>query len=234
MKKITTEYLKEYFEAPEPLRKQEFLQNLDRRPGKISLLSILQIQFHYISKLAWIVSLILFLVALSIIFIYKLPQIGTVCSLIPFVVLISLCESMRSYRYGMEELELSAPLSLKNIILARLFVLGVGNLMELMLLAALCGGTFYEELLLLLVPYLVTAGGGNIIIRKCPGRDGTWYCCVFATIVACLEYTASLNYSYLYSSQYRGFWLILVLLSLLFALMEGKKTIKLHGGLLWN
>lgn len=234
MKKIITQYLKEYFKAPEPLRKQEFLQRLDRQRDKISLLSMLQIQLHYISKLSWIVSFGLFLAALSIICVYKLPQIGTVCSLMPFVVLISLCETIRSYRYGMEELELAAPFSLKSIILARLFILGIGNLVELALLAAICGGTFYEELLFLLVPYLLTAGGGTVIIRKYPGSNGTRYCCVLATIVACLEHTASVNYSYLYSSQYTSFWLILAILSLLFVLMEGRKTIKSSEELIWN
>lgn len=224
MKKITTAYLKEYFEAPKPLKKQAFLQSLNRQRGKMPLLSMLRIQLHYISRLSWIVSITLFLAALSVICIYKLHQIGTVCALMPFVVLTALCESVRSYRYGMEELESAAPFSLKSIILARLFLLGAGNLLELFLLAAICGGSFYKELLFLLVPYLVTAGGGTAIIRKYPGRDGTWYCCILAAVVACIEYTIGLHYSYLYSSQYLGCWLLLLALSLLFSLVEGKKT----------
>lgn len=224
MKKNITRYLQQYFEAPAPLGKQKFLQSLYRQSEKLSLFSMLQIQLHYISRLSWIVSLVLFLAALSIIYVYKLHQIGTVCALMPFVVLISLCESVRSYRYGMEELELSTPFSLKSIILARLFILGIGNLGELSLLAVICGGTFYEELLFLLVPYLFTAGGGTVIIRKYPGKDGTWYCCILAAVVACIEYTISLNYSCLYSPQYRICWLTLVILSLLFVLIEGKKT----------
>ena len=53
--------------------------------------------------------------------------VGAVYGLVPFLVLISVTESTRSYRYEMEELELSSRFSLKSIVMARMVILGVGG-----------------------------------------------------------------------------------------------------------
>ena len=65
--------------------------------------------------------------------------VSMIYGVVPFLVMLSVTESMRSYRYGMEELELSARFSLKSIVMARMLMLGIGNLAVLIAIAGVLG-----------------------------------------------------------------------------------------------
>ena len=63
MKQDMKQALKDVFEAPEPVGKQAFFKTM--RPSNISQLTFLRIQAAFIPKAVWLLSVILFGIALA-------------------------------------------------------------------------------------------------------------------------------------------------------------------------
>lgn len=211
--------IEEFFEAPKPKRRQQFLREAESRKediysDKISLRYMVMIQISYISKWVWILSVLLFIIAFILCrFIHK-EILWAVSAVIPFIVTISLAECMRSVVYGMGELEMASRFSLKNVIMTRMFILGVCNMILLFAVVAASGNGMWKNIVYMLVPYLSTAAGGMEIFRMFPAREGTFMSCGFAVIISAVDVIAAKSYSWIYDAQFFGFWVISVIILL--------------------
>lgn len=167
------EDLAKYYEAPKPERKQAFIRKMGVQ--KINLVHLVGMQAKYISKWVWIASVLFCGLTYGIAYIMQgiieEKHISMIFALLPFLVMLSITESMRSYRYGMEELELSTRFSLKSIVMARMFLLGIGNLAVLIFIGMLLGNKADLHMLYILTPYFLSAGGGLYIVRNVRGNE---------------------------------------------------------------
>lgn len=183
MKYALKKGLKEYFEAPAPLHKKEFLQKLPQ--PKMNLFEFTFYQAGYIRKWIWAASAFIFVAALILGGMFPAHMLWIVSALTPFLALTILSECGRSERYEMNELEMATRFSLKSIIIARLGILGMENLLFLCLLIPV---SIWKQAadplwtgLYILTPYLLTAYIGLYIVCRFRGPE-TIYFCAAATI----------------------------------------------------
>jgi len=224
--------LKEYFEAPEPERKKEFIRKLERQP--MSLGNMIRIQICYISKHVWVLSAILFMAAVFLNRYVEEKYIGSVYAMIPLLVMLAVTESMRSYRFGMYELETSSRFSLKAVILIRMLILGIGNLAIILVVALVGRQDVFSQIIYMLVPYMITAAGGLMITRRMADREGTYICMAFSMFIAVLTVALPWQFDMMYSQDYIGMWIIAGILCTLLIVREVKRTIRMTEDLAWN
>lgn len=139
---ITQETFLRYLESkryqkPIQEHKRQFFRRLEA--PKPRLLHMVTTQIAFLPKWSWILSVIVFMGAFSLNCFFPEKVLGVVLGTIPFFVLITVTECVRSISYGMEELEMAARFSLKSIVLARLGILGSSNLLLLLLLMPFLG-----------------------------------------------------------------------------------------------
>ena len=232
MERRLKEGLKYYYEAPVPQRKEEFIRRLGIQKINLSYLVILQAR--YISKWAWFGSILFCILTYVMSCTLDDKYVGVVFAILPFWVMLSVTESMRSYRYGMEELELSARFSLKSVVMARLLVLGVSNLIELAVLSTILGSSANFHVLYVMTPYFLTAGGGLYIVRNIRGHENTMYCFILAAIVCILELIIQWEYKEIFLQSYINVWAVLCMAGVLFTIRECYRNIRTTEELAWN
>ena len=232
MERRLKEELCRYYEAPAPQRKQEFV----RRFGvpHVNLPYLVWMQVRYIYKWVWLVSVGICVVIYAATYIMDEKYVSMVYGLVPFLVLISATESMRSYRYGMEELELSARFSLKSIVMARMAMLGLGNLMVLLVIVNVLGQRAGYHVLHILTPYFLTAGGGLYIVRTVRGSENTFYCFMLAIAVSFLQMLLPWRFSELFAPNYMPIWTALFVVGIVMTVKESYRTIRMTEDLAWN
>lgn len=226
------EQLKEIYEAPKPSGKRAFFRKIELPPLKIG--NILWMQWFYITKWEWIVSAILFGVAVVVGHLYREWVFITVLAMLPFLAVVSVSESVRSITWGMSELEMSARFSLKSVVLARMVIVGTANVVLEMILALLVRGNFLETVLYLFVPYLFTAYGSLILVRTIPGKDGIYACAGLGVLVSMMTEFSIIQYSWIYQTRYEGFWFVVVCFIMYLITKEGKRNIRKMEELVWN
>lgn len=212
--------LKKIYEAPPPERKQDFFCQM--APLPIHSWYIVKSQVFYISKLEWILSIALFAVTVFTSYFSEGAVFGTVLVLVPYLAAAGISESIRSELYGMNELEMAARFSLKNIILARMCIIGIENLILVLASAFFIQGEVLLTMLYLAVPYLVTVYGSFLIVRKISGKEGVYVCMGYSTAVSFAAGFSFLNYTWIYQEQFLCFWTVSVLLLLAAGLREGR------------
>ena len=224
--------LKEYFEAPEPERKKEFIRKLERQP--MSMGTMIRIQICYISKYVWVLSAVLFMAAVFLNRYVEEKYIGSVFAMIPLLVMLAVTESMRSYRFGMYELETSSRFSLKAVILTRMLILGIGNLAIILVVALVGRQDVFSQIIYMLVPYMITAAGGLMITRRLADKEGTFICMAFSMFVAVLTAALPWQFDIIYSQDYMGMWIIAGILCTVLIVREVNRTIRMTEDLAWN
>lgn len=225
--------IKKYFEAPEPARKQEFLERAAKQAAvrnKISLLYMLWIQFSYISKFLWVLSALIFAGAFIAAGYIGSQIVWCLSASMPFIVTFSLSASLRSVIYGMQEFEMSSRFTLKSIIMSRVIILGAINISLLFIAAFLSGNGMWRSALYMLVPYLLSATGGFIILRKFPSREGVGLSSVFCIVISLIDMKSINSYSFIYEARYTGIWIITVIMLFITACYESVKTADAIGG----
>ena len=232
MERRLKEELKDYYKAPTPQRKQAFVRQFG--VTRINLAYLTALQAKYISKWTWFCSVLFCGVIFSMACTVDEMIVKVVFAILPFWVMVSVTESMRSYRYGMEELELSARFSLKSIVMARLLVLGVGNLAVLVVLSGMLSNFTKFHVLHVMTPYFLTAGGGLFIVRNIRGKENTLYCFVLAAVVSILELIMQWQYEKFFLQRYTDMWAVVCVASVLFTLRESYRTIRMTEDLAWN
>lgn len=232
MERRRKEQMTVYFEAPKPERKQAFI----RRMGvlRIDIARLVMMQARYISKWVWISSVLLCGMAYAITFFMEERYVSAIIALIPFLVMFSVTESMRSYRYKMEELELSTRFSLKSIVMARMLMLGIGNLVVLVIVTALLENRMELNMLHVLTPYFLTASGGLYIVRKVNGNESVFFCFLLAMLVSALRLWLPWRFSEILLPQFVPIWALVCILAMLITARESYRTIRMTEDLLWN
>lgn len=182
--------LNQAFQAPPPLRKGEFLQNmtpLKPHPGDFLL-----VQFCYIRKRIWIVSLAFFVATLYASLVLSADTLWGISAFTPLLALMMVAETGRSARYEMAELEMATRFSLKSVLLARLGILGLGNLLLLGVLfpVSLLGNQIppVQAGLYIVTPFLSTTFLCLHIVRRYREQGGIYLCTGVAVCIGLLSY----------------------------------------------
>ena len=232
MKRKRREELAAYFEAPGPEKKQAFTRQFGMQ--KMNLLHVVSMQARYISKGVWIFSVIFFGVAFLLAQAAEAKYVGMIVGLIPFLVMLSVTESMRSYYYQMEELELSARFSLKSIVMARMVMLGLGNLAVLAGVMLVLRGRMQISIIYLMSPYFLTAGGGLCIVRNLRGKESILLCFGLAALVCGVSLYLPWRFEAVYAPQNTWIWVCACITGMLVTARESYRMIRRTEDLAWN
>lgn len=232
MERKLKEELSVYFDVPEPRRKQSFLRQFGVK--KISLFPLALMQIKYISKWVWMVSGIFCGMTYAVIDVIEMKYVSFILAFIPFLVMLSITESMRSYRYGMEELEISARFSLKSIVLARMLILGITNLVLILGIIQIISGRMEIQVLHVFTPYFMTTSGGLYIVRNVRGNESTFFCFTLAVVVCSLQILLPWQFGELYLPDYTPAWLVFCMTGIVVTMRESYRTIRKTEELIWN
>lgn len=234
MDKNRKRQLERVFEAPEPVDKRRFFREMEPRP--IGMWHILKAQFSYISKWSWGTAALLLGIVVYMSQFYEREMLGVVLSLMPFLALAGVAESVRSSMYGMEELEMSSRFSLKSVILARMAVVGMEDVLLALFFAWIVNGearvlteqgSFFRVILYLFAPYLLSACGSLWIVRNFAGKDGLYACAVLALIVSVSAFNSAINFQWIYQERYLSVWLVATVVLGGLALHENRRMLQM-------
>lgn len=221
-----------YFEAPKPVRKRAFVQQFGM--PKMNPCYVIFMQAKYISKWVWIASLLFFGGAILLTWVAEPKYISMFLGCIPFLVMFSVTESMRSYRYGMEELELSARFSLKSIVLARMLMLGIGNMVVLLGAVFVLRSSLQISIAYVMTPYFLTAGGGLWIVRRVRSKENNLYCFALAALVSASVWYLPWQFKAMYAAQNVWMWAGACIIGIVITVRESFRTIRMTEDLAWN
>lgn len=233
MKRELKRRLRQYYEAPAPEQKQEFLLKMHtpkRRTG-----AMLLVQLRYIPLSAWVLSVALFVLMLLSDRILPVYYAGTTYALVPFLGVTTISVSMRSSRYRMAELESTTLFSLGGVVMMRMLLLGTGNLLMLAVRSFFADASFpAAELLYILAPYMLTASGSLMVYRRYAQREANYMSLAISTGVAVLELSAAHGAAFLFEDRYAALWAAwCVLLVVLFA-VQIRKSMQTMEEMVWN
>ncbi|MDE6844192.1 MAG: hypothetical protein K2J99_00280 [Lachnospiraceae bacterium] len=214
MKREIKEQLGRIYEAPPPLHKKEFLQKWNY--PSMSLMEFLTSQAAYIRKRNWGISAIVFVIAMFGAVMASKNLVWIISAFTPLLALTVLTECGRSENYEMEELEMATRFSLKSVILARMGILGMGNMIVLCFLLAV--GIWDEALepvqagICIIMPYLLTAFIGLHIVRMVKGQEAVYFCVGAAVCVGSSVFLFREKFLQLYKGWNPLWWGGIVLL----------------------
>ena len=165
-------------EKPDPAKKEAFLKTFRfgqmPKTTKITLDKMLLIQVKYIRKTSWLAALVLILAA-ALITRGKPDSVLQIAALTPLLAFVTEIETRRSYAYGMAELEMTTPFSLRSIRYARFLILGLFDFAVLVGLALFIRKYVTlrtaATLSLLLLPFLLTMACALLFERTDFGRN---------------------------------------------------------------
>lgn len=232
MERRLKEELGRYYEAPKPQRKQAFIRQFGVQ--KINLPRLVLMQARYISKWAWLVSILFCVFIYTASYVMEEKYVSVIYGMVPFLVMISVPGSTRSYRYGMEELELSTRFSLKSIVMARMSMLGIVNMVVLIVIANILGQCEGYHVLHVLTPYFLTAGGSLYIVRTIRGSENIFLCFMLAVAVSFLQILLPWKFRELFASDYMPMWGVCFIIGVLITVKESYRTIRMTEDLVWN
>ncbi len=232
MERKRREELAAYFDAPKPERKQVFIRQFQM--PKMNLRHITAMQARYISKWVWVFSALFFGGSFLIAQTAEQRYVHMALGFVPFLVMVSLTESTRSYRYGMEELELSARFSLKSIVMARMAALGLGNLAVLIGAMLVLSSRVQINPVHMMTPYFLTAGGGLFIVRNVRGKESNLLCFGLAVFVCAAMQCLPWQFQDIYLPQSVWIWACACAAGVLLTIWESLHTIRMTEELRWN
>ena len=165
--------MKEICRSGEPEDKGEFFRELriqgllHRRPVVMNHGEFLARQLCYIEKWVWVLSGMLML---FIVWVCSRNTGNYPFALTPLLAVGILAETGRSYRWKMAELEHAARFSLRSIVLARMFLVGLidtaGLLIVTFAVRSYLTYSLIRVFLYMMVPYLLAAFLGSLYERK--------------------------------------------------------------------
>lgn len=234
--KETKEALQAAFEAPEPLRKKEFLRGLPK--AQISHMEFMLLQAAYMKKWVWAVSVLILGIALKQAVFLEKNVLCMFSALIPFMALTATTENGRSAAYGMEELEMASRFSLRSVVLARMGILGGVHFgLICALVPASLQNPIYSPLqagVYLTVPYLLTVIPGFMAARHIHGKESGYVCAGIALAVSFLFVIVGNGDAVIYQEEYFSWWVAIFLMLIIMLGAEWRRTIKETEELAWN
>lgn len=192
-----TKQIAQSFEAPAPVRKDQFLYEHGLR-SRIDRRSLITSQIGYIHKGVWILSILVLIAAVAI----WQKDVNTALRfsslVMPFVAGTGVFATMRSRMYGMNELEVATVMSLRGSIFARFSIISISHLM-LMVILSLMMGIDTDSLIVsachIVAPYLLTSVLCMELERTKAGRGNQYFCFIVSLAITVMEY---LSQSYLW------------------------------------
>ena len=204
--------MKELCRSEGPEGKREFFSRLQaqgllhRRPVVMSHGEFLAGQFCYIEKWVWVLSGMLML---FIIWVCSMNSGNYPFALTPLLAVGILAETGRSYRWKMAELEYAARFSLRSIVLARMFLVGLIDTAGLLTVTAAVRSYLTYSLigvfLYMMVPYLTAAFLGSLYERK-RRRDAGLGSLVICILSSGVFAAAPIFFSRLYEESLTIIW----------------------------
>lgn len=236
MRRDLKQGLKYAFEAPEPVRKKAFIKKFPA--ARISAAQFMLIQAAYIRIWFWLLSTLVFVIALVGACLLKRDMLWTISSLLPFAALAAVAENVRSVTYNMAEMEMASRFSLKSVMLARMGVIGAVHLLLLALLLPLghlhSVMTFVETGVFMLLPYLATTVSGLWITRKLRGREAIYACTGFSVMISGINFVVSSTVVSFYRYEYFQKCVVALIILALWAIWEYKQSIQRTEELTWS
>ena len=170
------------FDAPAPRDKAQFVRSLPR--PHISTKAFIFSQIPFIKKSIWLLSVLIVLPAVWGASFASENTVWIVSAFTPFLALLLITESAKSTLYGMNELEMASRFSLKNIVLARLTILGIFNFAIFCIIIPIChianSISLVQTGVYLFVPYLLTTSISLYIVRHFRNKEAIYGCMAVA------------------------------------------------------
>ncbi len=234
------EYLKEIYRTPEPEKKKAFFQGLEaqgltsRRPEVINHVDFLLRQFFYVGKWIWLLSAVLLLCITGICY----GNTGNYpFALTPLLAVGILVETGRSFRWKMAELEYTARFSLRSVMLARMFLVGIVETAGLMVvILVVCPWFSYSLIrvfLYMMVPYLVASLSGSVYERKNRADNG-WGSIIICFLSSGFFAAAPYCLSTLYEERFTVIWTVAFILLILSLFVSVRRWIYELEEPVWN
>lgn len=225
-------------EAPKPdsREKERFLDELP--VSYIRTFQFLLIQASYVRKRTLVFSALLLLPAGVGAYNVNPRTLWVASSFIPLLALLAVAESTRSMTYGMEELEMSARFSLKNVVLARMIILGLVDLVIFCCFIPLCkigsGISFLRTAVYLFVPYLLTANISLWLTRRFREKETVYACVGAAVFVGAANTSLHMAVDVIFRYSGTGWWLLAVLFLAAVMIWEARSVIRETEEFAWN
>lgn len=235
LKKALKEELKKAFEAPAPLHKTEFLQKL-HSPG-LNLFDFLLIQIRYIRKRIWGVSILAFMISLFGSLLLSVDMLWAISAFMPLLALMTVTETSRSEHYKMAELEMATRFSLKSVLLARLGILGIGNLLILCLFfpVSLCNSRIPPTQIgfYIITPFLLTTFICLYIVLRHREKETIYFCTGISICISFLVFVLHSALPRLYEESAFTIWIFTAVLLCIAITKQYHQLIK-QEELTWN
>lgn len=237
MRRSVKEQLRLAVQAPPPERKRAFLRSHpERKSGgwEVFLLS----QLGSIRKRVWCLDAALLALVPVGGRLLRGEILWVTSALLPLLAAAVVSESGCSQRCGMAELEQSSRFSLKNVVLARLWLLGsVNALVFLAVTGLLCRyleSSFLRTGIYVLCPYLLTACLALFVSRRFRGREGDYLFLAIGITVSAGAFFGCGSNPWVYEQAYFSKWVLAALVLAAFAAWENGNYLKRVEGILWN
>lgn len=205
--------------SPQPERKAEFFRRvkeqglMNRRLRSLSHREFLIGQAAYIEKWIWVLS------AFLLLFITEICRQNTgnyPFALTPFLAAGILVQTRRSFRWKMAEMEYAARFSLRSVMLARAFLVGLADTIGLMVVIWLVRPCFPYSLirvfLYMMVPYLAASWLGSVYERKQRTEQG-WGSILICILSSAFFAAAPVFLEQLYEERLTVLWAAVFLLT---------------------
>ena len=209
---IVKRQIRELCQAPGPERKEEFFRQLKaqgllgRRTRTLSQVEFVAGQIPYIEKWTWVLSVLLLVFLTEV---CRLRPGNYPFAMTPFLAAGALVQTVRSFRWKMAEMECAARFSLRSVMLARLFIVGIFNTLGLLIVILLVRPCFSYSLLrvflYMMVPYLTAAWLGSVYERK-QRADHGWGCVLICLLSSAAFAAAPLFLAWLYEERWTVLW----------------------------
>ena len=195
---------------PNPERKDEFIRkcrkyDIYEHPKTYHFICR---QIAYIRKPVWLISFLALMI--SVWGIYGNSEIVYVISAVmPFVSGIAVMETYRSRMHGMTEMESITLISMRGILFARVFCIGISHILLLLVLTMIASR--YSELgffmtgSFLTIPYLISSIVCFELERSLLGRKNVFISIVVSAIVSSGMVVLQ-NQRYLFTETYKWIW----------------------------
>lgn len=234
------EHLKEIYQAPKPERKEIFFQGIKERgltyrhKVVINHGDFLLRQFLYVGKWIWLLSAVLLLCITGICY----GNTGNYpFAITPLLAIGILAETGRSFRWKMAELEYTARFSLRSVMLARMFLVGVVETAGLMVVILVVRPWFSYSLirvfLYMMVPYLAASLSGSLYERKNRSDNG-WGSIIICFLSSGLFAAAPYFLNTLYEERFTVIWTVAFILLVISLVVNVSRWIYELEEPVWN
>lgn len=202
---------------------------------RIGFWEFLSMQLRFIGKWVWLAQAALLLLVLLAVgrrssSVFELRPIFLLFSFVaPLIAFVGFPEILKSYSYGMAEIEACARFSMRKLMGARMLILGLADLCCLTVILAVStagsGVPLLRMILYLFVPFNVTCCGCLTVLDHVRSRQGGYFCaavCIFCIVI----FTRLSFVREYYEAAATGAWVFLFFCSLAYFAFELIRTFR--------